>query len=108
MSLCLAACVSSTSTGLPPEARGLAGHLSRVERQHLDAISYIHGGRNLVKRARESGVLAENVEWWVSGPPEILPVAGLWHGLEGVAEFQMKLGETMKYDKTDLVRYIVS
>jgi len=106
--LCLSACVSSTSIGLPPEARGLAGHLSRVERQHLDAISYIHGGPNIIRRARESGALAENVEWWVSGPPEILPFAGTWHGLEGIADFQKKLGETMRYDKVALQRYLVS
>jgi uncharacterized protein len=106
--LCLSACVSSTSIGLPPEARGLAGHLSRVERQHLDAISYIHGGPSIIQRARESGVLAENVEWWVSGPPEILPFAGTWHGLEGVSDFQKKLVETMRYDKVALQRYLVS
>jgi len=91
------ACVSATSTNLPPEARSLSGHLSRVERQHLDAITHIHGGRSIVQRARESGTLAGDVEWWVSGPQEILPFAGTWRGLEGVAEFQKKLSQTMKY-----------
>lgn len=106
--LLLPACVSSTSTGLPAEARGLAGHLSLAERQHLDAICYIHGGPNIILRARESGTLADNVEWWVSGPPEILPFAGTWRGIDGVAAFQKKLGETMKYDKVELQRYLVS
>src|SRR5688572_8247161 len=104
----LTACTTARSMGLPPEARGLAGHLSRLERQHLDAIAYIHGGKSIVQRARESGRLADDVEWWVSGPSEVLPFAGTWRGLEGVAEFQKKLGETMKYDKVQLQRYIVS
>lgn len=104
----LAACVSMTSDELPPEARALSGHLSRLEREHLDAIAYIHGGKSIIQRARESGTLADNVEWWVSGPSEILPFAGTWRGLEGVADFQTKLGETMRYDKVELQRYIVS
>jgi ketosteroid isomerase-like protein len=101
------ACASATSS-LPPEAGLLSSHLSRGERQHLEAIAYIHGGRSIIQRARESGTLAEDVEWWVSGPSEILPFAGTWRGLEGVAEFQKRLGETMKYDKVELQRYLVS
>ncbi|HUP63476.1 MAG TPA: nuclear transport factor 2 family protein [Thermoanaerobaculia bacterium] len=104
----LAACVSATSRDLPPEARSLSGHLSRLERQHLEAIAFIHGGRSIIQRARESGALADNVEWWVAGPSEILPFAGTWRGIEGVAEFQKKLSETMRYDKVELQRYIVS
>lgn len=104
----LAACASGTSTNLPLEARSLSGHLSKLERQHLDAIAYIHGGRSIIQRARESGALADNVEWWVSGPSEILPFAGTWRGLEGVARFHKKLSETMRYDKVELQRYMVS
>lgn len=104
----LAACLSATSGNLPPEARSLSGHLSRLERQHLEAIAFIHGGRSIIQRARESGALADDVEWWVSGPSEILPFAGTWRGIEGVAEFQKKLAETMRYDKVELQRYIVS
>jgi ketosteroid isomerase-like protein len=106
--LICAGCASSTSIGLPPQASSLAGSLTHLERQHLDAIHYIHGGPSIITRARESGVLSEDVEWWVSGPPDILPFAGTWHGLDGVAQFQEKLVETMKYDKVDLQRYIVS
>ena len=108
LAVAFTACVSTRSNRLPPEARTLSGHLSRVERQHLDAITYIHGGRSIIQRARESGTLADTVEWWVSGPSEVLPFAGTWRGLEGVAEFQKKLGETMRYDKVELQRYIVS
>ena len=104
--LCLPACVSSTP--LPPQAAGLAAHLSREERQHLEAIRHIHDGPSIVKRARESGTLAENVEWWVSGPAEILPFAGTWRGLDGIAEFHKKLAQTMRYDKVELQQYLVS
>ena len=104
----LTACISGRSNELPPEAQGLSGHLSRIERQHLDVIAYIHGGKSIIQRARESGSLADDVEWWVAGPSEILPFAGTWQGLEGIAEFHKKLGETMRYDKVELQRYIVS
>lgn len=103
-----AACVSTAPNELPPEARTLSGHLSDLERRQLDAIAYIHGGPSIIQRARESGTLADDVEWWVAGPPEILPFAGTWRGLDGVAEFQRLLGETMRYDKVELQRYIVS
>ena len=108
LAVVLAACASTTTDELPPEARALSGHLSRAERRHLDAIAYIHGGKSVVQRARESGALADDVEWWVAGPSDILPFAGTWRGIQGVADFQKKLGETMRYDKVELQRYIVS
>lgn len=101
------ACASSISQ-LPPQARALAGHLSRLEQQHLATICYIHEGKSIITRARESGALAPDVEWWVPGPPDVLPFAGTWRGLEGIAEFQRRLGETMRYDRAELQQYLVS
>jgi ketosteroid isomerase-like protein len=46
------------------------------------------------------------MEWWVSGPEDILPFSGTFKGLEGVADFQQKLNTTFRYDKVRIVEYI--
>jgi ketosteroid isomerase-like protein len=93
---------------LPAEAAHLAGHLSPLEQRHLAAIRSIHEGSGIIQRARESGILADSVTWWVAGPPEVLPFAGTWQGLEGIVEFQRRLDDTMQYDRVELRRYVVS
>ena len=99
----------SAMPSLPPQAAVLAGHLSTMERRELEAIRKIHEpGRSLIQRFRESGLLADSAEWWVAGPREVLPFAGTWRGLEGVAEFQRLLGATLRYDTIDLREYLVS
>lgn len=99
-----ASCASSPP--LPPEAAALAGHLSSLERRNLAVVSHIHGGRSIIQRARESGAMADDVEWIVPGPPEVLPFAGTYRGLEGITEFQRRLGDAMRYDRVELMRYI--
>ncbi|MDQ3697963.1 MAG: nuclear transport factor 2 family protein [Gemmatimonadota bacterium] len=83
--------------------------LSPREQQNLARIQQIHApGLGLIQRLRDSDLLTEDAEWWVAGPPEVLPFAGSWRGLEGVAEFQTRLGETMRYDTVELKQYLVS
>ncbi|MFN2398627.1 MAG: nuclear transport factor 2 family protein, partial [Gemmatimonadaceae bacterium] len=98
----------STTTSLPPQAAHLAGQLSPLEQQHLAVVRGIHEGRGIIQRARESGILDDSVEWWVAGPPEMLPFAGTWRGIAGIAEFEQRLGATMRYDRVELRRYMVS
>lgn len=43
--------------------------------------------------------LAEQVEWWVAGPKEILPWAGSYRGREAVREWVAILRENLKYDR---------
>ena len=110
----IAACAAPTTQStagpqaLPPAAAHLAGHLSAAEEQHLAVVRSIHEGRGIIQRARESGILADSVEWWVAGPRDILPFAGRWRGLAGIAEFEQQLGATMRYDRVELRRYLVS
>ena len=93
----------------PPEAAGLAGHLSPTEQRELEAIRKIHEpGLGLIQRLRDSGLLADTAVWWVAGRREILPFAGTWRGLGGVAEFHRVLDATMRYDKVELEEYLVS
>lgn len=94
---------------LPPQAAALTGHLSPTEQRALAAIRQIHEpGLGLIQRLRESGLLVDSAEWWVAGPPEVLPFAGTWRGLDGVAEFQRRLGATMRYDTVEVREYLVS
>jgi len=53
------------------------------------------------------GMLSDDIEWWVAGPRTMLPFSGTWLGPDGVAEFFRILVETMRYDKMELVEYIV-
>ena len=93
---------------LPPAAAHLAGQLSPLEEQHLAVIRGVHEGRGIIQRARESGILADSVEWWVAGPSEELPFAGTWRGIAGIAEFERRLNAIMRYDRVELRRYLVS
>ncbi len=97
-----------TPQPLPPPAAHLAGHLSPLEQQHLAVVRSIHEGRGIIQRARESGILADSVEWWVAGPRDVLPFAGSWRGIDGIAEFERRLDATMRYDRVELRRYLVS
>jgi TolB protein len=92
----------------PPAARSLQGHLSPQEARELDVIRWIHEGRGIIQRFRDSGAMADSVEWVVPGPSEILPFAGTWRGLAGIAEFQRLLDTTMRYDHVELLEYLVS
>jgi ketosteroid isomerase-like protein len=101
--------VTPTPLGPPPPAAAvLEGHLSPQEVRELTIIRWIHEGSGIIQRFRESGALADNVEWIVPGPQSILPFAGTWRGLAGVAEFARLLDATMRYDRVELQEYLVS
>lgn len=93
---------------LPVAAAHLDGHLSSLEHAHLAVVRGIHEGRGIIQRARESGILADSVEWWVAGPREVLPFAGTWRGTAGIEEFERQLDAAMRYDRVELLRYVVS
>jgi uncharacterized protein len=92
----------------PPAAAALLDHLSDQETRELAIIRWIHEGSGIIQRFRESGALAVGVEWIVPGPSNVLPFAGTWRGLDGVAEFARRLDATMRYDRVELQEYLVS
>lgn len=97
------------ATPITPEALAPDPHLSAMERRNLAHIQRIHEpGLGLVRRFRESGLLADSAEWWVAGDRDVLPFAGSWRGLAGIAEFETRLGATMRYDKVEVREYLVS
>lgn len=91
----------------PALSDATASDRSEPEARNLQLILEFHNAGTSIQKLRDSGLLADDVEWWVAGPKDILPFAGTWHGLEGIAEFQQHLRETMKYDKTEILEYIV-
>lgn len=106
--LSLAGCATAAqSRGIAPAY--LRGQMSAQEQRNFELVRQIHEpGLGLIQRLRNSGLLAKDFEWWVAGPPGILPFAGTWKGLEGVEAFQKQLGQTMRYDKVEVQRYLVS
>jgi len=92
----------------PPAAKVLEGRLSTEEARHLQTVRWIHEGTGIITRFRESGALADSVEWIVPGPSGVLPFAGRWVGLAGIAEFARKLDATMRYDRVELREYLAS
>jgi uncharacterized protein len=92
----------------PPAAAALHGHLSPLEAQELAIVRWIHEGSGIIQRFRDSGALADSVEWIVPGPPDVLPFAGTWRGLAGIAQFQRQLDATMRYDRVELREYLAS
>ncbi|MFL5617567.1 MAG: nuclear transport factor 2 family protein [Gemmatimonadaceae bacterium] len=92
----------------PPAAKVLEGRLSAEEARHLQTVRWIHEGSGIITRLRESGALADSVEWIVPGPSSVLPFAGRWVGLAGIAEFARRLDATMRYDRVELREYLAS
>ena len=74
---------------------------------YLQTVRQIHetpGG--FIKNARESNSMDPNVIWHVPGPPEVLPFAGTFEGLDGIARFEELLANTMRYDRAEVVQYL--
>lgn len=92
----------------PPAAKVLEGRVSAEEARHLQTVRWIHEGSGIITRFRESGALADSVEWIVPGPSGVLPFAGRWVGLSGIAEFARRLDATMRYDRVELREYLAS
>jgi ketosteroid isomerase-like protein len=66
----------------------------------------------LVARLRPHGeepllpALAADVEWWVAGPPDILPWAGMFRGRDAVESWFEDLNATMDYQQFEATEFI--
>ena len=98
----LLSCLQGTT-----QATDSSQHLTFLEAKHLEIVKQFHSAKGFIKKFIESGMMAEDVEWFVPGPKEILPFAGLWKGEEGIKEFNRLLTATMRYDKAEVKEYIV-
>ena len=52
-------------------------------------------------KAATVDALAEDVEWWAAGPPDVLPWAGTWRRPDGVAKWFDALDAAMEYDRAE-------
>jgi uncharacterized protein len=66
----------------------------------------------LVARLRPHGeepllpALAADVEWWVAGPPDILPWAGTFRGRDAVERWFEELNATMDYQRFEATEFV--
>jgi ketosteroid isomerase-like protein len=83
----------------------LVFHLERRNFALIQGIHMAEGG--MVAAVRQSGALAEDVEWWLPGP-EVLPFAGTWKGLDGLWQLERVVHKALRVDKVELTKYLVS
>jgi len=49
---------------------------------------------------------SDDIEWWVAGPPEILPWAGTWHGRDGLERWRGIINDIMEYEQLEASEFI--
>jgi uncharacterized protein len=95
---------------VPPAAAESSSYINRdtaLGSANLQAIRKIHErSGSIITAFREAGIASPNMEWWVSGPEEVLSFSGTFKGLDGVADFQQRLNTLFRYDKVKIIEYI--
>src|SRR5215203_3756811 len=89
------------------QMRDSTKQLTAQEKNHFNIVTQFHSEMGYIKKFIESGKMSEDVEWFVPGPKNILPFAGLWKGVAGITEFNRLLDSTMRYDKVEIKEYVV-
>jgi ketosteroid isomerase-like protein len=72
---------------------------------NVAAVRALHVGAGL-SRDRLWALLADDVEWYALGSPDVLPWAGTVRGHEGVRRWLAVLNEAMDYGRFDLVEVV--
>ena len=54
------------------------------------------------------GLLSEDAEWWVAGPPDQLPFAGTFRGPAGFDRWRAALQTAVKYDRFAVLEELVA
>ena len=97
-----------------PPGASTVGHLTteapRLARirtdQNLEAIKGLHaleGG--LLERTSLLDLVADDVEWWAAGSPEVLPWAGIHRGRDAVRRWFETLTEHMDYERFEPLEF---
>jgi hypothetical protein len=73
---------------------------------NVAAVRSLHVGAGL-SRDRLWALLADDVEWYALGSPDVLPWAGTVRGHEGVRRWLAVLNEAMDYERFDLVEVVL-
>ena len=75
--------------------------------EQLDAIKALHGSAaGHLSRQNLLELLAEDVEWYVLGSPDILPWAGVYRGPAEVSGWFDRLSEHLQYEQFEPVEFI--
>lgn len=72
----------------------------------LEQLKAIHAAPVYSEALKASGIMADDIEWWVMGDAEVFPWAGTWRGIDGVKAFFAKLNAEMRYDRFKLEDYV--
>ncbi|HYU49908.1 MAG TPA: nuclear transport factor 2 family protein [Candidatus Limnocylindria bacterium] len=70
--------------------------------ERIAAVAGLHDGARL-SRTGLFDLLAEDVEWWVAGPPDAFAWAGTFHGHDGVRRWADALNAAMDYTRFELL-----
>ena len=80
-----------------------------LERRNFAVVQAIHMSEaGPVAAVRQSGAVADDIEWFVAGPTDVLPFAGTWTGLDGLWQLERALQKAVRFDKVELKKYLVS
>ena len=96
-----------TTISFPVNSQVSSNIKIKNEKRNLEIVTQFHSSKGYISNFIKSGRMTEDVEWFVPGPKEILPFAGMWKGADGITEFNRLLSATMRYDKTEIKEYIV-
>jgi ketosteroid isomerase-like protein len=78
------------------------------EEENLSIVKRLEAEDFISQTSRQTVMngLAEDVEWWVAGPPDLLPWAGTFRGHEEVSRCLRASLENLKYEKWDFIDWI--
>lgn len=72
---------------------------------NLALIQSVHAGdRPWREKLRE--VVSDDLEWWTTGPPDVLPWTGTFRGRDGLRRQSEIVREHLSYDRFDVEEYL--
>jgi ketosteroid isomerase-like protein len=77
-----------------------------IEQQNIEAIKQLYAAFGRGDLPTVFDALAEDVEWYLPGPPDILPFAGLRRGKQQVAEFFKVVSETLEFEQFEVDEFV--
>jgi ketosteroid isomerase-like protein len=77
-----------------------------IEQQSIDTIKQLYAAFGRRDLTAVFDGLAEDVEWYLPGPPAIVPFAGLRRGKQQVAEFFKVLSETLEFEQFEVDEFV--
>ena len=66
-------------------------------RRVVELIEARKGG--ILEALQEHNLIADDIEWWAAGPPDLLPWAGTFRGPDGIQRWFELLGGAVEYDQ---------